>query len=518
MRGNSHVRCEWGEKMEITSKSYLSTLQIFRDLGGYSLGRADVVRRAMAKKKHDVMERERDVFLQGCVSRGIPERTAGVIFDDMSSFASYAFNKSHAAAYAVVAYQTAYLKCFYPKEYMAALLTGALGGGKLPGYINECRRLGICVAPPSVNESVADFAVVGNAVRFGLLAVKNIGRGLVEELVREREQNGPYRNFYDFCKRLSPVRDFNRRALDSLIRSGALDGMGTNRRQMLEAAEAVVSQLEEYNRRQIDGQLGLFDMLDGGEEPQPVVYANVPELPFAELLEMEREVAGLYLSGHPMQPWQAWYALPEITHIDTVLGAAEEGNTAFGDGASVCLLGMAGAVRLQKTKNGASMGYMPFEDLFGRMEIILFPKVYERCRNLLQSGTPLLIDGRIDWREDELPRLLADRVRNAPAADAPLPATAPVSVPTSPPAEVSKPGSPSQRHGWYVRLPSQDSREFRRMKMLTDIFDGDEPLYIRFLDTGKMVRAPREMWIAPNDVLYGELCRVLGNENVAIVR
>jgi DNA polymerase-3 subunit alpha len=256
----------------------------------------------MSKKKHDVMQKERDIFIhglidehgavvvEGCVRRGVPEAVADAIFEEMASFASYAFNKSHAAAYALVAYQTAYLKAYYPKEYMAALLTSVWDSGKIAGYIAECERLRIRVLPPSVNESVSAFTVADNHIRFGLLAVKNIGRGFVEELVRERRQSGPFTSFYNFCQRMSPYREFNRRALESLIRCGALDGLSANRRQMLEASAYILEQLEETNRRQVTGQLDFFADPETAVSEPPL--PQVAEFPYEELLAMERMCRG----------------------------------------------------------------------------------------------------------------------------------------------------------------------------------------------------------------------------------
>ncbi len=502
-------------------------MQVFRELAGYSLGRADVVRRAMSKKKHDVMAREREIFLhgltdetgavvvEGCDRRGVPEKIADVIFNDMSAFASYAFNKPHAAAYAMVVYQTAYLKCFYPREYMAALLTSVLGSGKVAGYIGECERLGIQVLPPSVNESTAGFTVSGDHIRFGLLAVKNLGGGFIAELTREREENGPYRSFYTFCKRLSPCREFNRRGLDSLIRCGALDGLGANRRQMLEIADRVIDQLDDQNRRNLDGQMGFFDTpgLEGNDE---IPLPDVPELPYAELLAMEKEVAGLYLSGHPLAPYAPLYKTLRAARIDRILTSLEEGSGGYADGAQVQLLGMIGAVRTQTTKNGGVMAYVQFEDLYGAMELLVFPQTLSRYGPLVQAGTVVLVQGRLSVREEEEPKLLADRFSEAPDPAAPPPAR-----PENPRAAAAPPPSApkprSSRHGLYLRLPSKDCPAYKRAENLLAIFEGEEPVYIRFTDTGKLVRAPRSLWIWPNAPLLEELCRVLGEENVALV-
>ena len=362
-------------------------MQIFRELAGYSLGRADIVRRAMSKKKHDVMERERQIFIygitdengrvevEGCRRRGVSAEVAETVFNEMTSFASYAFNKAHAAAYALVSYQTAYLKCHYPKEYLAALLTSVLdGSGKVAGYIAECARLGIKGLPPSVNESGSGFTVSGNSIRFGLLAVKNLGRGLIAELVRDREQDGKYPSFYSFCRRLSVRREFNSRALESLIRCGALDGLGANRRQMLENTESVLSQLDEQNRRNLSGQIGFFDTTGDESFGEPALPA-LPEYSYAELLSMEKEVTGLYISGHPLTPYTDIYRDSRVDRIDLILSSAEDETGDYKDGDNVTLLGMVGSVRQKTTKSNATMAYATIEDLYGSIELLVFPRI-----------------------------------------------------------------------------------------------------------------------------------------------
>ena len=516
-------------------------MQVFRELAGYSLGRADVVRRAMSKKKHDVMQREREIFIhgltaadgtvevEGCIRRGVPETVANTVFDDMSSFASYAFNKSHAAAYAMVSYQTAWLKCRYPKEYMAALLTSVLDGGKVAGYIAECERLHIRVLPPSVNESRSGFTVAGDHIRFGLLAVKNLGRGMIAELIREREEHGEFTGFYDFCKRMTVRREFNRRALDSLIRCGALDGLGANRRQMLEGAEGILSQLEEQNRRNIDGQIGFFDSPQEVGMREPVLPAR-PEFAYADLLAMEKEVTGLYLTGHPLSPYAKAYRALRATRIDEILTSAEEENGDFQDGAAVNLLGMVDSVRIKTTRSNAEMAYVSLEDLYGTIELLVFPKVLTQCSGLLKNGSVVLASGRLSLREEEPPKLLVDRLTAAPEPDkletaaltsthAPQTSSRPISRPQAASAvPMSAPAQPSARHGLYLRLPSADSAAWKRAQLVLAVFDGAEPLYLRFQDTGKLVRAPQTLFVALNDVMLTELRRMLGEDNVAVVK
>ena len=496
-------------------------MQIFRALAGYSFGRADVVRRAMAKKKHDVMEKERTIFIhgltepdgtvsvEGCVRRGVPEKVANAIFDEMSSFASYAFNKSHAAAYALVSYQTAYLKCLYPKEYMAALLTSVFGGDKVITYIRESERMGISVLPPSVNESGADFQVAGDNIRFGLLAVKNIGQGFVDALTRERELNGPYENFYSFCKRLSPQREFNRLGVDSLIRCGALDSLGLNRCQLLRMAPLVLDQLDAQQRNTIEGQVGFFDTEEkAGDSPIPV--PDVPELPYATLLQMEKEATGLYLTGHPLAPYKEHAKRLRTDRLDRVLTAAEENSDShYHDGATLRLLCLVSAVRTKATKNGSQMAYVQLEDMTGAIEMIAFAKLLTQSEELLRPGQVLLVQGRLDIQEEKEPKLIGERVE-------PVAAEFPPEVPTAESGEQTPQKPSSVPAGLYLRLPTNSGEVYCHTKRLLQVFDGPLPVIIRFADSGKLVRAPRDWWVEPQSVLLEELKSLLGNDNVVL--
>jgi DNA polymerase-3 subunit alpha len=488
-------------------------MQIFRELAGYSLGRADLVRRAMAKKKHDVMAQEREVFLhgltdengavtvEGCLRRGIPEATAQAIFEEMSSFASYAFNKSHAAAYATVAYRTAYLKCFYPREYMAALLTSVLDSGKVAGYIGECERMGITVLPPSINESYSGFTVVEQGIRYGLLAVKNLGRGLIRAVVEERKENGPFTDFIAFCKRMAGKKDFNRRSVESLIKCGALDGLEYNRRQMMTSYEAVLDRIEEDNRRNVQGQIGFFDDATGTGFDTMAIPA-VEDYTHAERLEMEKEVTGLYISGHPLEPYRPLYRSMKLARLDRVYGENER----YKDGETVRVLALIHDIRQKNTKSGQPMAYVSAEDLYAGIELLVFPKVLARYAPALREGAALLVSGRLSYREDEEPKLIVDQIQPAPQ-------------PGSEPAAQSKPAdtphTPSAHHGLYLKVPSIHSAAYKRACLVLDVFAGEEPLYIRFEDTGKLVKAPDRMRVWPHEVLLRELRSFLGVENVA---
>jgi len=488
-------------------------MQVLQALAGYSFGRADLVRRAMAKKKHDVMEQERDIFVNGlvedgqvkvdgCVRRGVPAATANRIFDEMATFASYAFNKSHAAAYALVSYQTAYLKCLYPRQYMAALLTSVLGSGKVVTYIRECERMGIPVLPPSVNESGADFMVVKDHIRFGLLAVKNIGRGFVDVLVAEREKAGPYTGFYSFCKRLSAHREFNRLGLDSLIRCGALDNLGLNRRQMMQMAPLVMDQLDNQNRYAMDGQVGFFDAAEAAGDT-PITPPDVPEVPYAQLLQMEKEATGLYLTGHPLTPYKGHYKPLRCARLDRVLEAAEEGSDRYQDGSTIRLLCMVGAIRVQNTRSGAKMAYIQLEDLYGTIEAVVFPKTLAQYEEQFQPGQVILITGRLDIQEEKDPKLLVERVE-------PVPEQAP-ETPSSPAA------APNPRAGVYLRLPCNGNHYCETAYNALKSSPGTTPVYIRFVDTGKMVKAPKEWNVTPEPELITQLKTLLGDSNVAVV-
>ncbi len=380
-------------------------MQIFRELAGYSLGRADIVRRAMSKKKHDVMERERAIFIhgmtdengnvvvEGCVRRGIDEAAAASVFSEMESFASYAFNKSHAAAYAAVSYKTAWLKCYYPREYMAALLSSVLDSqNKLASYTAECRRLGIDVLPPNVNESYLTFSVSGGNIRYGLLAIKNLGKAFIEEIIRERTR-GVYRSFYDFCKRLYG-RNMNSRAVDSLIRCGAFDGMGANRRQLLAIQKPVLDDLEYTSRHKLDGQLSFFDL--GGDNTllrsvEPVLPA-LEEFSRDELLHMENETAGMYFSGHPMDDYTLF---AERVRADRIGAILFNDSGAYTDGKKVCVVGVVMRVKTQLTKNNKTMAFITIEDRYGSIEAVVFPNVYERFGFYLGETSVVIAKMRI---------------------------------------------------------------------------------------------------------------------------
>lgn len=504
-------------------------MQIFRELAGYSLGRADVVRRAMSKKKADVMERERQIFIhglqrddgswevEGCVNRGIPEDTAEEIFREMESFASYAFNKSHAAAYATVAYQTAWLKCHYPREYLACLLTSVLDSSeKVAEYMAECSRLQIRVLPPHVNESRRGFTVAGENIRFGLLAVKNLGRGFLQSLVQEREKNGAFESFFDFCKRMYPS-EMNRRALESLIKCGALDHLGNNRREMLVSVNSVMEFLDADKRRNLDGQLGFFDSPETGSAQQ----AELPSLPDfspSEKLAMEKEVTGMYLSGHPVSEYSALYQKRAVISMGEIQKDAKEENHRYHDGDRVRVLGVIQSVKQKATKSSGTMAFVVLEDLLGSMELLVFPNLYSRYHTLLKEGDIVLAEGRLSLTEEKDTKLVCDAVYPPPSSGMNLdvPATSPVRTASVP--AVAQKKKTSSRPGLYLRVPGKDSPLYRKAIQYIEIFDGPTDLYIFLEDTGKLVKAPPSLRLDANPVLVRELKKLLGEKSVALVK
>lgn len=478
--------------LEVTSGCLIyqeQVMQVFRELAGYSYGRADVVRRAMSKKKHDVMEQERVTFIEGAKSRGVDPAAANSIFEDMSSFASYAFNKSHAAAYSLVAYRTAYLKCHYPQQFAAALLTSVLDQtAKVVGYINECERLGIKVYPPDVNISFDKFVARDNTVLFGLLGIKNLGRALIKTIVDEREENGKYTSFYTFCKRIYS-RNFNRRAVESLIYSGALDSLGLNRRQMLLMLPSILSELEADRSSGMSGQLNLFSLIGEEDKASPDV-PNVGELPQDEKLLKEKEVVGFYVSGHPMNGYQGKAER---------LGCAQIFDLTDGDGykdnETVSVLGIITSIKKKITKNNAEMAFVTVEDTSGNIEVLLFPKTVAAAMPLLQTGNVVLIKGRLSLREDKEPSLVCERISPCPDV------------------VEDKPGEQkTKRNRLFLRVNGQDDERQAKAINLLSIFEGNTPVYFYYNDIRQYSKKPLMTYV--NKPLMQELEQLLGAENV----
>ena len=403
-------------------------MQVVRDLGGYSLGRSDSVRRAMSKKKMDVMEKERQYFIHGkldendnieiagCVRNGVPEDVANQIFDDMIDFAKYAFNKSHAAAYGVLSYETAYLKCYYPVEFMAALMTSIMGNNdKVVEYMRECSSMGIGVLPPDINKSFSKFSVDGDHIRFGLAAVKNVGANAIDNIVAEREANGPYKNLTDLVKRIDS-KFANKKTIESLIKCGAFDSTGDNRASLMFAFEDVLDSISRDKKRNVEGQMSMFDMFaDMGKQGELELgkIEGVEEFKDRIRLDMEKEVLGLYVSGHPLSEYsekleqrisitnacinklkEAPEKLLEINEQDHIIG------------------GMIISKKLFSTKNNEMMAFINIEDLYGSMEVVVFPRVLEKYKDLIKEDQIVLIKGKISIRGDEDVSLIAGQVKS----------------------------------------------------------------------------------------------------------
>ncbi len=490
-------------------------MQICRELAGFSYGRADLVRRAMSKKKADVMQKERQNFIyglydedgtcqvRGCVHNGVSEEIASDIFSEMSSFASYAFNKSHAAAYAVVAYQTAYLKCHYPKEFMAALLTSVLEStSKVTGYIEECSRLHISVLPPDIAESGMGFTVSDQGIRFGLLAIKNLGRSVIADIIEQR-QKGPFVNFSDFCERMHG-RDLNRRAMESLIKCGAFDRFGANRRQLLVGYESISSGLDAVKQKNLEGQLGFFDTMEDAPLEE-YDFPDIEDFPFMERLNLEKEVTGMYLSGHPLK---------EYAEMIPLLGTAKISHVALEeyDNKRVDILCIVSARQSKATRSGDTMAFLTVEDTTGSIETLVFPKALQQYGQLLTVGSVVVVSGRISVREEEEPKLLCERVSTIEERQAQKTRSGPSSGKgTVVAAEKGK------RPGLYLKLLSRQGEQMEKTQNLLEIFEGQTPVYVFFQDTQKVSLAPRSLWVFVNDVLLRQLMELLGENNVKLV-
>lgn len=534
-------------------------MQIFREVAGYSYARADVVRRAMAKKKADVLEAERDDFVRGATERGMSAADATELFDEMASFASYAFNKSHAACYAVISYETAYLKRHKTMEYMASLLDSVIGAeGKTADYIAECARYGIKVLPPDINESTADYTVSDDGIRFGLLVLKGLGRGFIDSIVAEREQGGRFRSFYDFARRMSITPDggLNRRQAEALIKGGAFDSCGEPRSRLIASYERILDYLHDQKRTDIIGQLDIFSAMSeqSGETIEPeFVYPNLQEFTRAQLLAMEKQVSGMYFSGHILDDYTDELALlhpvpivdvtgghsdeknadvdtdsgdfqenhGDIDNIDIINGDASAATVKYGDGDTVTVAGVITRRTHKETRAGESMMFASLEDKTGEIELVIFPKVLSRYSSTISAEDPVLVVGQISIREDEAPKILMRSIRTLTdaAEDAKRHTHAAVSpshadgnsVINSDPAVMNESDKKLPRR-LFIRVPSKDDTLCRRAVALVEIFCGMVPVFIYDASTGKYEKLSIGADTTPT--LERELRLLLGDENV----
>ncbi|MDD3243113.1 MAG: DNA polymerase III subunit alpha [Eubacteriales bacterium] len=496
-------------------------MQIVRDMGGYSLGRSDLVRRAMAKKKADVMQREREYFIHGleengelvvpgAVRRGVPEAVASQVFDEMMDFAQYAFNKSHAAAYAVVAYWTAWLKVHYPVEFMAALMNSLGGSDKIAVYVQYCRKHDIAVLPPSICSSEEKFTVEGGNIRFGLAVIKNVGLAAVQEILRIRKTR-LFEDFKDFARRTSDVA--NKRMIESLIKAGAFDDLGHTRRQLMAVYESIMDSVARESKRVVEGQVSLFDLGQSNAATQAdVQLPPMEEYEPREKLKYEKEMMGIYISGHPLSEYED--ILAAAAYHTNYFEQDEDGNAQVQDGQGVTLTGMVSAVTYKSTRSGQQMAFVTLEDLYGEVEVIVFPAVLQRAQQLVFPESIVTVRGRASFREEEAGKLLADTITAfAPQKPGGAPSTAfrpqETVVRAQEVAEVKTPAK------LYARFPA-GIKEFAQ-----DVFygvlkkyPGQSPVYLLDGGTGKKFLLGAQYRVGIGDALLTDLRDVLGTENV----
>ncbi len=481
-------------------------MQIVRDIGGFSMGRADLVRRAMSKKKMDVMEEERKrfiygetdeegrVIIKGAVRNGVDEKSANEIYNLMIDFAKYAFNKSHSAAYAVVAYRTAWLKHYYPVEFMAALISSVMGStNSVSLYIQECKKLGIEILPPDINESYKKFTVVDGKIRFGLMAVKNVGEGFIEAIVDAR-QEGPFNSFTEFCERIENIDSsvINKRAVESLIKCGAMNSLGGNRAQLLAIFEKTMDGIHEDRKRNIEGQFSMFETID-----TKVTEDNLPNLnEFNQktLLSMEKEMLGIYISGHPLKPYEQ-----ELDSISTINTSElfehqdEVGETLSRnmDGKRATIGGIIISKKNKITKNNNMMAFITLEDLYGAVECIVFPTTYDRYSRLIEEDSLVVIEGKISLNEEEEPKIICEKI---------------------------SPLNKYKKGKVYLKISKGKSlNTFSLIKEVLFKFRGETPVYVYLEEEGKTVMAQRELWVdMEQKSLFTELIKILGEDNVKV--
>ena len=491
-------------------------MQIFRDLAGYSFGRADLVRRAMGKKKIDVMNKEREIFINGlvengmrvidgAVNRGIDEKSANKIFDEMAEFAKYAFNKSHAAAYAVVSYQTAWLKVHYPAEFMAATMNSFLGNlDKVPEYIAECKVLGINVLRPDINESYARFAVINGNIRFALASIKNIGEAAIEQITEERKKNGKYKNFVDFLERVQSER-VNKKCIESLIKAGAFDELEKdyNRYDLLANYESIIDSIANERRGNIANQVNLFDAISTTQEVVKHTILKTGTVPTKrEMLDMEKEMTGLYVSGHPLDDYMEKIQKTSTITTAELLEVAESDNsdetekiethsTDKYDGKEATMCGLITNLKKIYTKSNRQMAFSEFEDIYGTIEAVFFPNVYEKNVSLIASDKVVEIKGKISFKENEKPKILVDAIKEL--------------------------GVYSKL---FVKINCEPEQEKEKTNELFGLLKGNEgeiPVYVYFESREDLKMLSRNWWITPTDEFMQNIMRRFGNENVKLV-
>ena len=484
-------------------------IEIFKSLGGYTMGQADNIRRAISKKKMKVIEAERKIFvygdeaqgIPGCIKNGVSEAAAQSIYDEIVEFANYAFNKAHAVCYAVVAYQTAYLKAHYPQQYMAALMTSVLDRlDKISGYIAECKELGIAVLPPDINHSDDPFVAEGEAIRFGLGAVKNVGRALIRSIAAKRAEEGPFKSLEDFLQRMGD--ELNKRAVENLIKCGAMDCFGYHRSELLNVYESMMDSIADSRKRNLEGQMGLFGMLEQEDKAAAIPIPPKAELSRAELMAMEKETTGIYLSGHPMDDYRKFLKNTHVLPISTLMGE----DCPVRDEQIVSVAGIVQAVKMKSTRNNSMMAYVTVEDDTASMEMLAFSNVLSQYGGYLRENEAVVITGRLSLRDDKDPQIVINRAR-------------PISDFAQRSEEVQTESQPQPRRApqiltgkLYLKLPTEASAEYHKVKAILNMFPGSSDAVLYFADT-KLRRGTR-CALAENMLL--ELKNLLGNENVVV--
>ena len=474
-------------------------MQIVMELAGYTLGRSDLVRRAMSKKKADVMEQERKNFVYGnekegvpgCINRGIKEEVANHIFDTMTDFAKYAFNKSHAAAYAVVSYQTAFLKCYYPVEFMAALLTSVIDNPKkVAEYVIECKKMGIKMLKPDINESISGFSVSEGNIRYGLTALKSVGHNVIESIVKNREEYGKFKDLPDFIERLSS-KEVNKRTVESFIKAGAFDGFLVNRRQMLLTYTIMMDESAKEKKNSMVGQMSLMDLL-GEEEKKDfqIKYPEVEELPKEELLAFEKEVTGSYITGHPLEDYQDELVKNVTAYTTDFMLDDETGNVMAIDNETYILGGLICDITYKITKSNQNMAFIKIEDLVGTVEVIVFPNAYTKCKDLLEMDRKVYVKGRAQTSEDG-GKLILERM----VAFEQLP-----------------------KEVW-IQFKNMDEYKEKEMKLNNILweFPGHNPVIVYVREERKTRTLPFNLNVREDEELLQELIQEFGEKNVKVV-
>ena len=479
-------------------------IEIFRTLGGYTMGQADNIRRAISKKKMKIIDAERKVFvygdeaqgIPGAIKNGVPEDVAQSLYDEIVAFANYAFNKAHAVCYAVVSYQTAYLKCHYPHQYMAALMTSVLDSAtKVSGYIAECKDLGIATLPPDINHSEDTFTVEGDSIRFGLGAVKNVGRGLIRSMVQKRNEGDPFKSLEDFIQRMGEG-ELNKRAVENFIKCGAMDCFGYHRSELLAVYDTMMDSIASSRKKNLDGQLGLFAMLQDEDVAAAIPIPKLAEMKKADLMLLEKETTGIYLSGHPMDDYRHLLKGTHVVPIGTLLD--EESN--YQDDQIVSVAGIVQSIKMKTTRSNSMMAYVTIEDDTAAIEMLAFSNVLSQYGNYMKENAPVVITGRLSLRDDKESQIVINRAR-------------PMSDFTDRTLVPDPDLMPQKLSGTlYLRLHSEEDPSYRKVKAIINMFPGDSKAVVYFADT----KLRRGALCDLDSRMLQELENLLGKENVIV--